>query len=218
MLGYGTLARLIVVPGHAVYAGQASSDTLLDEKWVGRFGYSNESSLYVEQARAGVIRAGRDEEALLVFSGGQTRREAGPRSEAVSYVDAVEQNDWFGYPNVAKRTTVEEFARDSFENLEFSILLFTHLTQREPTKVEVCGFGFKQKRFTFHAMILGITDFQYVSVNDPPNDVLQSIALPSEERTLKLFRANPRGDTGELLSKRLERDPYDRGNPYYRAI
>ncbi len=214
MLDYRTLAKLIIVPGHAVYNGNAASDALLDESWVGRFGYAGEGRLYLEHMRTGVIRAGNDTAALLVFSGGQTRLEAGPKSEAVSYWDAVEQHGWFGHPDVQQRAAAEEYARDSLENLEFSLFLFKYLIHKEPSRVEACGYGFKQERFVFHAMTLGITDFRYISVNDPPDDVLQRKALPGEEETLRLFRANPRGDAGELLEKRSERDPHGRGNPY----
>jgi len=40
--------------------------------------------------------AARDEGALLLFSGGETRRDAGPRSEAQSYWAIAESKGWFG--------------------------------------------------------------------------------------------------------------------------
>ncbi|KAF9589408.1 hypothetical protein IFM89_023684 [Coptis chinensis] len=44
----------------------------------------------------GVDIVSKDEEALLLFSGGETRKDAGPRSEAQSYWAVVESKDWFG--------------------------------------------------------------------------------------------------------------------------
>lgn len=40
--------------------------------------------------------AARDEGALLLFSGGETRKDAGPRSEAQSYWAIAESKGWFG--------------------------------------------------------------------------------------------------------------------------
>lgn len=62
-----------------------------------------------------------DPEALLLFSGGQTRRAAGPRSEGLSYWVVAEAAGWWGHEDVRNRTFTEEHARDSFENLLFSL-------------------------------------------------------------------------------------------------
>jgi hypothetical protein len=40
--------------------------------------------------------AARDQDALLLFSGGETRKDAGPRSEAQSYWAIAESKGWFG--------------------------------------------------------------------------------------------------------------------------
>lgn len=37
-----------------------------------------------------------DDAALLIFSGGETRKDAGPRSEAQSYWIVAESKQWFG--------------------------------------------------------------------------------------------------------------------------
>jgi hypothetical protein len=51
--------------------------------------------------------AAQDEEAVLVFSGGFTRVEAGSRSEASSYWLVADSADWFGHSTVRSRTLVE---------------------------------------------------------------------------------------------------------------
>ena len=47
-----------------------------------------------------------------------------------------------------ERVVSEEFARDSYENLLFSLCRFFEMTGRYPEKLTVVGFGFKEKRFT----------------------------------------------------------------------
>jgi hypothetical protein len=79
----------------------------------------------VSHIQRGVQIAARDQNALLVFSGGQTRSNAGPRSEGLSYWLVGEHFQWWGKAtDVRERAVVEEFARDSFENLLFSIARF----------------------------------------------------------------------------------------------
>ena len=46
-----------------------------------------------------------------------------------------------------ERVVSEEFARDSYENLLFSICRFHEVTGRYPDKITVVGFGFKTRRF-----------------------------------------------------------------------
>ena len=209
------LKSLIIVPGHAVYIGTDAVYTEIDEHWLGRFGYYGEGRLYTEHTCAGVFLANRDEEAMLIFSGGQTREEAGPISEAQGYWQVANQRGWLNHPEVKERTFLEEFARDSFENLEFSVLRFEQITRRRPRKVMVCGFGFKADRYKFHAETVGIPDFDYVTVNEPPHYVLhQGGSLAGEKDTIELFLRDPRGEEEELMKKKVQRDPFNRGNPY----
>ena len=110
-----------------------------------------------------------DPSSLLLFSGGETRRDVGPISEAASYYFLAKHNHWLPEgDNVENpRTFLEEFARDSFENLLFSLCRFREITGRYPAKVTVVGFDFKSKRFTdLHAKALGIPyhRFQYVGL------------------------------------------------------
>lgn len=47
-----------------------------------------------------------------------------------------------------ERVVSEEFARDSYENVLFSLCRFYEMTGRYPEKVTIIGFGFKERRFT----------------------------------------------------------------------
>lgn len=94
-------------------------------------------STFVRHIELGVRLAREDGEALLIFSGGETRYEAGPRSEAQSYWIAAKHAHWWRDDpaagsdegdSVSSRTVTEEYARDSFENLLFSICRFKEVT------------------------------------------------------------------------------------------
>lgn len=76
---------------------------------------------FLDHIRLGIEEAAADPDALLLFSGGQTRRAAGPRSEGLSYWVVAEAAGWFEKEGVRNRTFTEEHARDSWENLLFSV-------------------------------------------------------------------------------------------------
>lgn len=54
-------------------------------------------------------------------TGGKTRALAGPKSEGESYFFVADHYDWWGKPDLRARALTEDFARDSFENIMFSI-------------------------------------------------------------------------------------------------
>ena len=69
---------------------------------------------------AGIEEARKDPNSLLVFSGGETRAVSGPQTEAQAYYHVADaMNLWptDDDSSVRARTTTEEFATDSFENL-----------------------------------------------------------------------------------------------------
>ena len=74
----------------------------------------------------------------------ETRRAAGPRSEALSYWDAAEAMGWWGKPQVRPRAQLEAQARDSLENLMFALCRFRELSGAYPDHVTVVSFGFKR--------------------------------------------------------------------------
>jgi len=81
---------------------------------------------------------------------GQTRPLAGPRSEGQSYwnlANHIYSPQTFMHKFLLERVVSEEFARDSYENLLFSICRFHEVTGRYPDKITVVGFGFKMRRF-----------------------------------------------------------------------
>src|ERR1035438_186363 len=135
------LKNLILVAGHAVYTGDDFKDPEKDDNWFLQPFQKGEPPFYIEHIRKGVELAEEDRTALLVFSGGQTRLDAGPRSEAQSYWMVANHFHWWWRTNGQLRATTEEFARDSFENVLFGLCRFWECIRRKPDTLTVVGWG-----------------------------------------------------------------------------
>jgi hypothetical protein len=111
------------------------------------------------------------EGALLVFSGGYTRRDAGARSEAGSYWLVADAMKWFGAQGVRDRALLEDRARDSFENLLFSVCRFRQFSGSYPQKITIVSYDFKRTRFLkMHALSLGYSESQVNFIGTPALD------------------------------------------------
>lgn len=112
-----------------------------------------------------------------------------------------------------ERIGLELYARDSFENIQFSLYQFYKIFGRYPVHVTVVGWEFKRERFGLHARTIGIPTFRfsYSGCNNPTN---LKRALLGEGRTLSEFKLNPTGDKPPLSDKRKARNPFGDTNPY----
>ncbi len=190
---WGKCRNLILVPAHAVFCGPLYSAATEDAQWVLQDFQKGEPPFYLEHIVRGVELASRDPQSLLIFSGGQTRLQAGPRSEALGYWLLADQwLHWKG-TEVFLRATTEEFARDSFENLLFAICRFMECTSEYPRTIKVVGWKFKEQRFQLHRQTLQLSAsrFEYSGVNDPAD---LEAALQGEKMALSLFSADPFGN------------------------
>lgn len=158
----------------------------------------------------------KDPHALLVFSGGQTRPGVGPRSEAQSMVSLAEHLGFLSIkptsgrpypfdPNLYHRVITEEFAKDSLENVAFSVCRFRQVTGHLPEQVTVVGFPFKKERFEqLHRRAVGvIKKFSYIGVEVEGIDQSGLVDTAKPAFTDDLF-----GCGDELVEKRQRRDPY----------
>jgi len=87
------LTHLIVVAGHAVTVTESLQGVEEEDRVWYLLSYQKAQDLpaaFVAHIKAGVELAKKDPASLLVFSGGQTRGNAGPRSEGVSYYRVAE--------------------------------------------------------------------------------------------------------------------------------
>lgn len=209
------LENLILVAGHAVYVGQDFLDPACDRNWFLQPFQRGEPPFYIEHIRAGIDLAARDSASLLLFSGGQTRLEAGPRSEAQSYWNLADYFRWWSLPEVSARATTEEFARDSYENLLFGICRFRECTSRYPQRVTVVSWAFKEERFDLHRDAIRFPRsgdrFVFYGVNQPEDLVA---AQKGEAKAIAAFKEDPYGTGANLGKKRADRNPFSRWHPY----
>lgn len=208
------LKDLILVAGHAIFRNLPDQTPTEDQNWILQEFQRGEPFYYLEQLQAGIKLAADNPESLLLFSGGQTRKEAGPLSEAQSYWNLAEKMEWFQFPEVSARTTTEEFARDSFENLLFSISRFFECTQKFPETIQIVSWKFKETRFQFHRKTIRwpAARLQFRGVCNPKEIAKARI---SEQKVLKAFQQDPYGVLSEELTrKRVERNPFNRNAPY----
>lgn len=147
---------------------------------------------------------------MLLFSGGKTRKDAGPRAEAMGYWLVAESNNWFGQKNsVRHRAFTEEHARDSFENFMFGLCRFYELTGHYPQSVIIVGYEFKNDRFSaLHRAALRWPASKFSYIGTP---ALQKDAEKGEASTMALFEEDPYGCGPRLSAKRRLRDPFAEG-------
>jgi len=206
------LKTLVLVACHSVYTGldfshpeDQSSWLLLDYQKV-----PGQTHSFLEHIKLGVEHAAADPDAMLLFSGGKTRKEAGPRAEAMGYWMLAEANDWFGHKDaVRQRAFTEEHARDSFENFMFGLCRFYELTGRYPESIVMVSYEFKRERFSeLHRAALRWPVGRWQFVGTP---ALTPEAAEGEHKTAAAFEEDPYGCKGELGAKRAVRDPFADG-------
>ena len=197
-----TLTHLVLVPSHAVW--NMRDDPALDSSWFLKPFQNGEPHYFIQHIEAGVRVAALDPAALLVFSGGATDAQAGPRTEALGYWLIAERYGWWGSPDVRARAILEECALDSFLNVQYSLHRFRDVCGAWPDRVTVCGWGFKRRRIAeLHRAALGWErPFDYVAVNDPPN--LECVRA-REAETCAHFEADPWGVRSTISDKRKAR-------------
>ncbi len=125
----------------------------------------------------------------------------------------AEHYAWFGRPEVAGRTILEDLSRDSFENLLFGICRHREFTSAWPDAVTLVSWAFKERRFGLHreAIRFPAERFRYLGPNNP-RDLGQ--ALASESRAVEAYRADPYSSGERFRAKRAERNPFRRQNGF----
>lgn len=210
--------HLIMVAGHAVYKAPVrdAAHVALEESWHLESFQHGQLTTMISHIERGVQLAAADNASLLLFSGGETRPAAGPRSEAQSYWDAADALGWFGAPQVRQRAHLEAQARDSFENLLFALCRFHELSGSYPERVTVVSFGFKRWRFEeLHraAVRFPRTRFAFEGI-DPPH-LSPSVLAGERAHSARPFMFDPYGcRTQGLLDKRASRNPFRRSVSY----
>lgn len=102
----------------------------------------------------------------LVISGGFTKKQI-KKSESSSYLELAEKVGFLKSPYFKKGANIllDEYARDSYENILYSICTFYNRFNKFPQKITIIGFGFKRERFlSSHLVTLGY--YSVPSIND----------------------------------------------------
>lgn len=209
---WNKLRKLVVTVCHGI---PKRFDNLNDSSsWYLQHTRDNVQSLLIEHIRRGVEIAASDSSSLFISSGGQTIIEAGPRSEAQGYWLIAEQFKWWSKSEVRLRSTTEEFALDSYQNLLFSICRFKECVESYPEQVIVVGWGYKAQRFDFHRASIRFPKerFHYESVNNPVDIIM---AQTQENLTIDAFHSDPYGVGEKNGGKRLMRNPFKRQSGYH---
>lgn len=234
--------HMILVPGHSVVrVEKLSLAPTSDSAWY-LLPYQQQqdfSQIIMSHIRWGVKLLHSDEKALLIFSGGQTRGDVGPMSEAASYYYAAQQAGLIGGTEQAtedglrlqSRVFLEEYARDSYENLLFGQCRFREVTGAYPKRVTVVGFDFKQYRYsTLHRAAAGLREdtFVYVGIRAMHPNFNYTRAEAGERAAVEAFSKDPYGCGGmvstdglseaeaaaALGAKKMQRNPFQRSVPY----
>lgn len=220
ILSNNELDHLIIVPGHAaVKISKISSALKEDNAWY-LLSYQREQgfpSIIMSHISRGIRLASEDTRSMLIFSGGQTRKDVGPISEAASYYFVARENKLLGN-QLVERVYLEEYARDSFENVLFSICRYREITGKYPSRISVVGFDFKGPRFTrIHRRAISFpeSNFSYVGIRPSNNNFDYSRAKNGETEAVMSFVNDLYGCSDDSLSsKRKKRDPFSRSIPY----
>lgn len=214
--------HLILVAGHSVTVSGHLQDAGQDESDWFLLDYQKSKGLpqsIIAHIREGIRRAANDPNAILIFSGGETRASTGPVNEGTSYFRVADaMNLW--EDGVRSRTMSEEFATDSFQNLLFSICRFREITLHYPEKITTISFSFKQNRFeTLHAKALlwPEQNFEFIGINPDASTGfdIETATKGELENAAKPFETDLYGcHTSVLQEKRKSRNPFKRTPPY----
>lgn len=217
---WSNASHLIVVAGHTVYVGtdMAGPQAETEKEWYLLDYQKGQLAWFLSHIKRGVELAAADEASLLVFSGGASRIDAGPRSEASAYWLYADAHRWFSKTerdeaDVRRRSHTEEFARDSFENLLYSICRFKQLSGNYPSRITVVSLPFKERRFSAHhraALRFPRSRFAFDGVGGSPPAAVEG----EVSQSLKPYETDPYGCHGALAEKRQQRDPFRRAEPY----
>jgi hypothetical protein len=211
----GATHRLILVPCHGIWMKEAyqKSDEWRVDPWLES--KINDLEQHIEMS---IELAKRDPRNVLVlFSGGETRESAGRRSEGQSYLELASKLDPEYFENnniVGKNFNMEEFARDSQENLLFSVCRFKQITGRYPDIIDVVGFGYKKDRFmNEHRASIRFPKhrFGYFS---PKGQEENSYAEMDHQVTIPQFQEDPFGCSPPLSDKKKGRNPFSQKHLY----
>ena len=146
--------------------------------------------------------------AVLVFSGGATKRNQTSLTEASSYAAALRKLTEMSQLRIGAPVLLEEDATDSYQNLLFSIILYRRTYGTYPINVTVVSHAFKTERFfSFHgpAIAWPADRLSVVGIDPPMTSLNMRRAISGEQVARDAWLNDPYGKGAELDAKRKSR-------------
>ena len=165
--------------------------------------FPEDRSVYENQLRESIKTVQGKSYDLLIISGGYTKKEI-EKSEAQGMVDWARD---LGLDIEEILFILEEYSRDSFENILFSMCRYYEEYEQFPNRIGICSWKSKEKRFKIIAEALKLPHY-FLGVGE------KEALARAEAQQLEKIGADPFHRSPYLASKRQQRDPWDKGNPY----
>ncbi|KAH6696975.1 DUF218 domain-containing protein [Plectosphaerella plurivora] len=211
-------SHLVVLCCHGIWLGGLSRGHDESDWLIADFQHG-ETPTFIEHIKAAIRLLETDGEALLVISGGPTRKET-RLSEAESYRNVALANDLFtitpgSRSSVESRIILDERALDSYHNILFSLTAFWQHTRTWPARMTVVSHGFKRERIVDgHCAAIGfpLSRVTYLGINPPgmmasaDGAVSKSDAMAGERRAVDEWQRDPHGQGDSLTGKRMRRN------------
>lgn len=184
---FPTIENLIILPCHSIFAPELNpKGSDYDNN---RFGIgmdpnnwllkpfqieSNDQDSFLKHIELSLFELHENiKNSALVISGGFTQS-AIEKSESSSYLELAQTVGFLKSPYFRPGTNIllEEYARDSYENVLYSICTFVKRFNKFPKKITVVGFSFKRERFlALHLATLGYYTIPSVETDISKNNL-----------------------------------------------
>lgn len=183
--------RLLILCCHCVYhEGNIYSE------------FPEDKPVYEQHLRESIRALQEGHYDVLIVSGGFTKGELG-KSEARGMLD------WAKDLNLnTAGVLLEEYARDSFENVLFSMCRFFQEYKQFPRSVGVCSWKSKKRRFEIIADALRLPNYSFLGIGEKEE------IDEREAKLLDIVIDDPLHCKPSLAYVRRKRDPWNKGNPY----
>lgn len=212
--------NLTILPCHGIWKGGDSIGENPNEWFLAPFQLQGKDHLCFKQHIINCIEVlNHDSNAIVIISGGATKQEAGPKTEADSYYDLLKHltND----KSILDRVYIEPLARDSFENVIFLFCRYYEILEKYPEKVTIVGFEFKRNRFLNNhvkAMKFPLENANYIG-NEPTPDTdieayFEDLNQCEYKFAVKHFETDFYGIKPPLITKKMSRNPFNQVNNY----